>query len=204
MLSRRKASAPGGMACPYFRVARPPLTYPRKAMAAGCGSSPALLFPPSSFLLVCFGLGHCVRALPRKLLLPLLQRGTEPGRLGPGGRCWRPAVAIRWGSYFRKRVLLGYFFLAWSDSMESVPPVSCWKELWPPAYWEVSGRKWPGMSHIQCGHFCQLSCLLHSTLVLNWTWCPGQTPNVTLSHRKNSQLLAVLGRGSPHCTESRR
>lgn len=142
------------MACPYFRVARPPLTYPRKAMAAGCGSSPALLFPPGSFLLVCFGLGHCVRALPRKLLLLLLQRGTEPGRLGPGGRCWRPAVAIRWGSYFRKWALLGYFFLAWSDSMESVPPISCWKELWPPAYWEVSGRKWPGMSHIQCGHFC--------------------------------------------------
>lgn len=74
-------------------------------------------------------------------------RGALRARgLGPGGRCWRPDVAIQWGSYFREWVLLGHFFLAWSDSVESVPPVSCWKELWPRASLEVSGRKWSGTS----------------------------------------------------------
>lgn len=104
-----------------------------------CGSSACcfLRVPFSWFVPV---LVTCVRALPA---VASVSGALSAKGLGPGGRRWRPAVAIRWGSYFRERVL---FFLAWADSVASVPPVSCWKELWPPAYWEVNGRKRPWMS----------------------------------------------------------
>lgn len=131
----------------------------------------------------------------------LRARGLGPGG---GGRCWRPPVAIRWGSYFREWVLLGCFFLGWSVRGKCSPSFLLERTVAT----SILGSKWERMVRDDSTfsvETCQLSCLLRSTLVLNWTWCPRpRHTSVTLSHRKHPQLLAVLWRGSPHYTESRR
>lgn len=179
----------------------------------GCGSPPNLLLPYSCFTLglfwsLSFVLEPFLRSPVFHSSLLLLKRVTESPEealtrwAGVGG--WLCYVDIWWGFYFRKQIFKGYFFLALPDSMQSVPPVSCWRELSGHQHsGNQVGKKCQGRLNIQYGSFHQF-CFLLGSLVFIWTWSPPAQRH-QCSPLPGRELLASgwAGEGQPPAAQSR-